>query len=348
MKTNKVMVRLCGICLLVILGVSQPWSNASVLAAETYQLKFTGQWTEDNSQSYPIKRWAKAVEERTGGRVKVTLYFNETLGKADASLDMLRSGAADVAGIATAYFAGVFPITDAGLLPNVVPNQATGMEILYATENQGLMAKELTANGLKVLWWQSTDPAYIFLRKKKVNKLEDLRGMKIRTVAGIPVKTMSALGATGVALPGSEVYMALDRGTIDALCTSPSAIPMRKYQEVTKYCLWYPIYGGQNLYAMTQKKWDSFPPDIQAIISELNARAKYDFLSELIREKAGTPESVKKMGLEVYSLSQAEEARWNKAIEPIYSQWLADMKSKGYPGQEALDLARAIAGMYRM
>jgi TRAP-type C4-dicarboxylate transport system substrate-binding protein len=348
MKTNKVMVRLCGICLLVTLVVSQLWVTAPVLAAETYQLKFTGQWSEDNQQSYPIRRWAKALEERTGGRVKVTLYFNETLGKADTALDMIKSGAADIAGIATAYFPKVFPITDVGLLPNIVPNQAIGLEILYATEYQGLMAKELADNGVKVLWWQTTDPAYIFFRKSKVTRLEDLKGLKIRTVAGPPVKTMQALGAVGVALPGSEVYMALDRGTIDALCTSPSAIPMRKYQEVTKYCLWYPTYGGQNMYAMTQKKWNSFPPDIQAIMSELNFRIKYDFLNELWRTNSGTPESVTKLGLEVYSLSPAEEGRWDAAIQPIYNEWLSEMKSKGFPGREALDLAKAIARLYKM
>ena len=345
MKREKVMLERVSVCVLLIL-VSMLYLASSAPAQKTFHLKYSGQWTQDNLVSYPANQWFKEVEKRTGGRVKVTPYHAESLGKAETTLDMLSNGVCDMAGIAHGYFPSVFRVTDFVGLPFLMPNQAIGTEQAYVLENSGLLAKDL--KGLKVLWWEAVDPAYLIFRNKKVTSLEELKGMKIRTVPGVPIKTLEALGATPVGLPGGETYMALERGVVEGLTTSPSAISMRKYQEVTKYCLWFPLYGGLIPFAMTQDKWNSFPPEIQAIMTELNIKAKYDFLYEMQRIGAGTPQSVEKLGLQVIRLSPQEEARWVSVVQGVYDQWIKDLEAKGLPGREAVDLAKRIAKLYMM
>lgn len=75
-------------------------------------------------------KWAKLVEEKTGGRVEITVYTGETLGKARDAYDMRTSGLADLAWRFVGLFPGRFPLAEViGLPPTSIKSAAAGSKV---------------------------------------------------------------------------------------------------------------------------------------------------------------------------------------------------------------------------
>lgn len=154
-----------------------------------------------------------------------------------------------------------------------------------------------------------------------------------------------ALGATGVAMPTTECFMALERGTLDGINTAVDSAASLKFNEVTKYWIWEPICTGGLVIAMNLKVWNSLPPDIQAIMEQLNAEAKYRFM-ELMPTPAEDRASLKRLGWEVYELSPEEKARWHKAAQQVVDKWVADREAKGLPIRQVMEVVKRVSELY--
>ena len=334
------------VSILILIGWMRTPQTEAATTSPIYQLRYASHYIPEEIQNHAPRVWFEAVEKETGGRVKITPYYMETLGKSTEMLDMLKRGVSDITLLAYVNYPGAFPLTDAISLPWLVPNQAVGTEAGYALQHKGLLDKEL--QGLKVLFWQATEPTGLIFRKTKVTKLQDLKGMKLRSFTGAAQQALQALGATPIAIPGAEMFTALERGTVDGALTQPGSFIARKFHEVTKYYLWVPLSSGLHMMVMTQSKWDSFPQDIKNVMEKLNAQAKYWFYDEVQRRNYGTPSSVKATGIEVYSLSPDEQERWEKATESVTNEWVSKMEAKGLPAKEAVKTLREIAELYKM
>ncbi len=93
---------------------------------------------------------------------------------------------------------------------------------------------------------------------------------------------------------------------------------------------------------MSQDKWNSLPPDIQAIMEELSGKAKYQFLEEADRRDSEMPIQIKATKVDSYSLSGSEVSRWQKATQGVVDEWASEMEAKGLPGREAVKVAKQV------
>jgi TRAP-type C4-dicarboxylate transport system substrate-binding protein len=177
--------------------------------------------------------------------------------------------------------------------------------------------------------------------KKPVEKLEDLKGLKIRST-GSSAKIVAALGATPVAMPQNEAYDALQKGVVEGLVSPIETLKGWKYAEVVKYTTRNvgSSYSVGFFVAMNRAKWDALPKEAQAAIEAVNVewidragKAWDDF------DKAGTEFALSK-GVKIIELSQAEDARWAELVKPVLDDYVTAAKAKGVPGDEALKFAR--------
>jgi TRAP-type C4-dicarboxylate transport system substrate-binding protein len=326
------------IFLLLGLILASAYAQPKPATEKTFHLKYAGFMPKGQVMEVTPEWWGKEVEERTGGRVKVDLYFGQTLGKVFDFPKMVRGGVCDMA---TFTCVGAeFPMLDIFDAPGVVTNRAKAVDAFWAVYCKGLL-QEL--NDYKVLWFQPSDPMYVILRKKKVDTIEDFKGMKIRSRPGFTTAFIGALEATGMAMPAPDVFMALDRGIIDGLITSAEYAKSAKLNEVTKYWIWEPSCtgGGALVVAMNRNVWNSLPPDIQAIMEDLNAKARYKFM-ELFDTPPENRLTLKKLGWEVYELSSGEQTRWLKVAQQVVDKWSAEMVTKGLPAHQVLDTIKRI------
>ncbi len=121
--------------------------------------------------------WAKMIEEKSGGRLKVTIYPGSTLGKPADHYDMVVNGIADMGFATPGYTPGRFPLISVTELPLLFKSSKGGSLAV-----QSLVDKYFRAEfkDVKLLWIWVHGPGQFHLAKKQVKVVEDLAGLKIR------------------------------------------------------------------------------------------------------------------------------------------------------------------------
>jgi TRAP-type C4-dicarboxylate transport system substrate-binding protein len=283
--------------------------------------------------SLPMQEWCKEVEKRTNGRVKMNYYPGGTLAQGPWLYDAAMTGIADVAHCMLSYTRGTFPVSEVIDLP------LGGKSGFIATKMMNDYYKNIKPkefDQVKILWMNGQGPTIIHTQKPVI-KLEDLKGMKIRTT-GLGEKIITALGGAAVSMPMAETYDALQKGVVEGVLCPIEALFNWRLGEVVKYST--ESYGSStsncNAILMSRKKWNTLPADIQQIIEKINDEwVDYNgkFWDQMDQE--GREYTVKR-GNKVISLSKEESGRWAERVKPLLNEYVNSMKAKGLPGAEAL------------
>ena len=292
-----------------------------------------------------IAPWAKQVEKATGGKVKIQIFYSQTLTKGKDAWGATKSGIADISWCFHGYWPGMTPLADVVSLPALPFNSAEkGSEVLWKLyEKYPAIQKEFSAN--KVLLLFTSNPYILITTKKQVKTVEDIKGMKIRMSGGPPTEMMKALGGTPMMVPMPDNYMAMQKGVTDGMGAPWEAIHGFRLYEVANYYTETPFPAVYFSIAMNKRKWDSLDKDIQDAIMSVSGLegSKFWGRNHFDTAKEGVMEKVKSMGksIDIYSLSDAERQRWlDKAGKPVWDQWVKRMEAKGHANaQEILDTA---------
>jgi TRAP-type transport system periplasmic protein len=277
--------------------------------------------------------WAKQVEKRTNGAVKVTVFPGGTLTPATQCYDGVVKGISDIGMAVLSYTPGRFPLMEVIDMPLGYKGGAQATRLINAFYKK-FLPKEL--NDTKVMFLMAHGPG-IVNTKKPVNKLEDLKGMKIRCT-GTSSKVVTHLGATPVAMPQTEAYDALQKGVVDGVMSPIETAKGWKFAEVVKYHTmnYGSAYSLGFFVVMNKSKWDALPKDVQATIEKLNQEWIEKSAQAWDQSDKDGLEYTKSKGNQVIYLSKPEEERWAKLVRPILDEYVGAMKNRGLPGEEAL------------
>ncbi len=277
--------------------------------------------------------WAKEIEKRTGGKVQITMFYGGTLTPADKCYDGVVKGISDIGMSVLAYTRGKFPLTEVSDLPLGIKTGLVATKVINEYFNK-FKPKEF--DEVKVMYLHGHGPG-ILHTKKPVNKLEDLKGLKIRCT-GMAAKIVGALGATPVAMPMGETYDALSRGVVDGSMAPQEALQGWKWGEVVKYTIenFGSSYSTGFFVVMNKDKWKALPPDVQKTIEKVNEEyiEKQGKAWDEI-DKAGRDYTIAR-GNKIITLSPEEDQRWEKMVRPLLNEYKKNMKDKGLPGEEVL------------
>jgi len=277
--------------------------------------------------------WGKEVEKRTNGRVKVTVFPGGTLTPAAQCYDGVVKGLSDIGLSVLGYTRGRFPLTEVIDLPLGYRNalEATKLINIYYKK---FKPKEF--DDVKVMYLHAHGPG-ILHTKKPVEKLEDLKGVKI-SCHGLSAKVVSALGGVPVAMPMPERYDAIQKGVAEGGVFPEESLKGWKLAEVVNYTTqnFGSAYTTGFFVVMNKDKWASLPPDIQKIIEGINEEwivktgEGWDEIDKIGYEVAAAK------GIKTIALSKEEDARWHQKVEPILADYVKTMTEKKLPGGEAL------------
>lgn len=289
-----------------------------------------------------VQGWAKAVNEATNGKVKITSYPNETLGKAADIYGNVVGGVADIGLSCFSYNIGRFPEMEAFEQPGIVyKNSKVASKVAW----EGI--KELNpecVQDTKLLMVIATGPGDLFT-KTPVRKLEDLKGMQIRGTA-LGAETLSMLGVKPVGLPQSEAYEALSKGIVSGNLAPIEVLKAWKHAEVTKYLTRTPfLYNNLFYVTMNLDKWNSLPADIQKTITDVSEKFHEEVGIGLWdrQNEAALDWAVNEEKMEVFELSEDEAAKWIQAVEPMIENYI---KKNGDSARKAIDVAKRLSEKY--
>lgn len=292
-----------------------------------------------------VQPWAKAIEEATGGQVKITSYPGQTLLKADATYDGVVNGIADIGLSCFAYTRGRFPVLEVFELPGIIyENSKVASKVAWEGIKQ-LNPEEIRDTKLMMVF--TTGPGDLFT-KEPVRNLEDLKGLTVRAT-GLSAKTLAALGAAPVAMPQSEAYEALSKGVVRGNLGPVEILKGWKNAEVTDYVTQTPfLYNTLFFVTMNQDTWNSLPSDVQQAIEKVNGEYFEKVAMGLWdkQNEAALQWAVDETGIEVITLPEEEANRWVALVKPIQEEFVANMNDKGLDGRTILDTVKQLADKY--
>jgi TRAP-type C4-dicarboxylate transport system substrate-binding protein len=313
--------------------------NPSGSSAKDITMKYATFFPPTHSQSQLAEAWCKAVEEKTEGRVKFEFYPGGSLLNGKQIYDGVVDDIADVGFSVLAYTAGRFPVTAALDLPLGYPSGVVATKVANDVYNT---LKPTEFDDVHLLYLHAHGPGFINTRDKEAKKLEDLKGLRIRST-GMSAGMVKSLGGTPVAQSMGDAYESLQKGVVDG-----SAHPMEanlgwKLGEVIKYTTraYSVAYTTTFFVAINKDKWASLDPKDQEIITAINKEW-------LVKHGEAWDESDKvamddflKKGNTAIDLSDEESARWAVAVAPFIDEYAADISKKGIDGKNVIETIKA-------
>jgi tripartite ATP-independent transporter DctP family solute receptor len=314
------------------LAVAAALSTGSAHAVEVIKLSFELPVTHNFNKA--AQTMADNVARRTNGEVKIELYPAGQLAKDSTFIKTINSGGIDAGLSPTLYWTGVMPIAGILDVPYVITTHAQAQRVLAGPVGARLL-KELERFDLVGLGYFNYGFGIYGNNKRELKKPDDFKGLKMRTNHDIGAKLLQAFGASPVFLSGSEVFLALERGTVDGAHTGMSSIIERKMFGAMKYVT-VDNHNAIPYFVVVRKAvFDRLSPANQKILAEAvrEAAASVSRLQE--QDDAEGVKVLRANGVAVVELTPAEVKTWQAAAAPVREFWLS---KAGADGAELLKL----------
>lgn len=302
-------------------------TGAAAQAPKTYSLKFNHVLGPKEPYHDGFTKWAKRVEERTKGGLKMEVFHSAQLGKEEDIIEQIRQGA------------NLGQNTDSARLGNYVPAIAV-MNGPYFVETLEEVAKlrkapsvvkwqdELASkHGLKVVCFNWVQGYRHFFSNKPVKKPEDLKGQRVRTPpAPIWQESVRALGAAPVAMAFGDMYPALRQKAIDGVELVYNNIPGGRFYEVLKYANETRHIMLINFEVVSSKWFDTLPKDYQAALVEECDKAGEETSKDILRLEGEVRNQLKGRGMTI--VQDVDLPAFRKAGDKAYEVLkLTDVKN---------------------
>ena len=220
---------------LVVLFVLITGFSGMAGAKDVYELKVTYHHSPTHLIARSIKAAYSPLEAISGGRLKIKFFGAGALAKGREAYDAILSGAADMGHITPAYWPGRFPLLTVGDLPGMIPNALAGTLVFNELTNATPYIKKEFGE-VVVLGWFAATP-YRLISRDKITKVEQLKGLRLRSAGGYQTKTIETLGAVPVMMGSGEIYTSLSRGLLDGIPYPYASIPPHRFYESCKYSI---------------------------------------------------------------------------------------------------------------
>ena len=191
---------------------------------------------------------------------------------------------------------------------------------------------------VKVLGLWVHDLGDLWTRDKRVETMEDINGLTLRSPSPVQNAVIERLGGNPVGMPAPEIFDSLERGVIDGLMIAQSGLRSFSLFPVLKYGVACNCYVAAMWLTMNLDKWNSLSPAQQAAIDELSGRAFSMGAAEVYDAAyVSTEAAIQEAGIEKVVLSDDEMARWIDVTQPVIDEWIAARESEGVPAQAMWD-----------
>lgn len=319
--------------------------TATVLhAQDKIVLKYADQFplthTGSKLSAQPFK---ELIEERSEGRIEVQLYPAEQLAKAAGLLDAVRNRVTDIAMVGVVYVSDRMPLTSAVELPGLFTDSVAGSAAFTELAQNDLLESEYLRNGVRPLFTMVTPPYQaMFARTTEIGDIGELQGVKLRAAGATGELIASALGAVPVRVPASDLYLALERGTVDGAIYNPPSLFAYKIEEVLSSITTNASLGTVAFAAFVNEDvWQGLPEDARALISEVSTEIGENMAAEFKAQTDGAYQRLDELGIELIELSPELQEQFNERLQTVEAEWIRQMEGRNLPGQQILDTYRS-------
>jgi TRAP-type mannitol/chloroaromatic compound transport system substrate-binding protein len=302
--------------------------NAEAAAGQTWKVQST--WDAGTTGYRLFEAWCNDFKEKSGGELTIKPFPAKSVAADNNALfEAVKSGVLQGMNPWTLYWAGKIPATVFLSSYPMGPDQPAQWDTLFYGLGMLQMARDIYAKHGMYFVGTIQHDANIIHSKVPINSLADMKGKKIRLPGGMVSEVFQQFGVSTVALPGSDIFPALEKGTIDAAdFVGPAVNYDLGFHQVTKYILMGPpgtmsLYQPVDLMDLTVNMgaWKRLSKKMQAFVEE---QVKAYSLTQYVAIQKANVDAMAKFeaaGSTVSRLSTQDADQFRKAAIPIWFNW---------------------------
>ncbi len=305
---------------LVVLSFVLAGLGVPAIADDVYEFKYAHTQSENHPRSESMVFFEEQLEERSGGRIQVELYFSGTLGQEAEVLEMVRLG--NLQGCRGGLFERANPMYLMYTLPFMfanadqvvaVMNSDLGMEINQGALDNGFY---IPATGVAGGMRQPTNNI------RPITSVADLEGINLRTPPiDVTLRTFQELGANPQQVPYTEVYMALKTGVVDGQENPFSNCVDMKFYEVQKYLSVLNWQVHPDPFYVNPDWYNALPDDLKQIFDEVSRETMNHSNVIWLASEQGYFDILKDK-LEVNEIDAEAHAEFVEAVKPVWQYYV--------------------------
>jgi len=311
-------------------------------AAKDLTIRFAWYMPPNTATANQGNTVAKEIESLSHGKIHVETYPSGSLLKESNIAEGIANNTANMGIFAMHWWSKVEPSLEWDTIPFLVDDASALLKTLHGKLGEDVN-KTLNKHGVTIIGWGFYGYAMSYINAKHPIKLPaDLKGLRMRSEGKLSALFLKSQGATPVAVDSSEVYTAIQRGTLDGGVSGLSSIVSRKWFEVGKYItaihyvpLVYPIQANLQW-------WQGLTQEQRDIISKATSTAEQMAVADIEKEFNHDIDVARKNGNQIYQLTPAERQQWQGIATPqAEKNYVAEAGEKG---QQILNDVKAALG----
>ncbi|WHX26355.1 TRAP transporter substrate-binding protein [Virgibacillus halodenitrificans] len=307
---------------IIIAGDMKLSKSAGAIDSEVIVLRAAQSKSSNHPVSQGIDKFAELVKEKSNGKIIVETYHDGLLGDDREVIESAQRGSIAFASSSTPNMTSFTNYFTAWDLPYIFENKE---EVYTAIDGKpgDIIRKEMEKSGFKVVFFPDYGFRQIVNNEKPIEKPEDLKGMKIRTTnSKIEQADFEVFGASPTPVAWSEVFTALQQGTVEGEGNSYSLLWDTKHQEVLSYATEVNYNYSSDMVVMNKSMFDGMTEDQQSTIMAAGQEAM-----EWQRNRANEREAEAKQqfidyGIEIYEPAPEEMKEWKQAVKPVWDEFV--------------------------
>lgn len=304
-------------CTAVVAAVLTTLPFASASAQETLKLSLA--IAQNSHYGVAADTFAREIEKRTNGRYKIQNFYSGALGAEREAIEGVQLGTIDLT------------ITSSGPIPNFVPETAI-LDIPFLFKDyaharatldgpigQDLL-KKFPAKNIQALAWGENGFRHMTNNKRPVNSPDDLKGLKMRTMENpVHMQAYKAFGIIPTPMAFTEVFTALQQGTVDGQENPLSVISAAKFDQVQKYMTLTGHVYSPALLLMNKAKWDKLSPADKAAFAEATKEAVKANRARIDEDERKAVADLQSKGMVV--VTNVDKSKFQNTLTPTFAEF---------------------------
>lgn len=309
----------------VVLLITMVLTGVYFLQKEEQVPEYVFTYAENQASDYPTtlggQYFAKLVEERTDGRIRILVQHSGERGTETEVLDQLKYGGVDFARLSLSVLTEYINELSVLQLPYLYRDSDHMWKVLDGEIGNSFLSV-ISRSELIGLSWYDAGARNFYATEKPITCLEDIDGMTIRVQeSNMMADVIACLGGTALKEDYAQVYSLLERGKVQGAENNWPSYESTAHYEVAKYYTVDEHTRVPEIQVCSRHIWEKLTKEEQKIILEC-ARESAIYQRELWKEReTKAKETAIAAGTEVIELSDEEKEKFREAVMPVYEKY---------------------------
>ena len=264
------------------------------------------------------------IDEYTAGTVQVQNFPGGQLANAPGTLNAVKTGIANMGLVGVGYVGDQMPLATIAELPGAFSDLEKGHAAYWQLVQDKLVETEFLPNKVRPIMMNLLPQTQLVLAKNlEINSLADLAGLKIRVPHSTAGDAISALGMVPVEMKVTDLYLALERGTVDGAVNLTASVPSYKLNEVTEAVTTNLSMGSIGFFVViAESDWQKLTPEQQEQVARAGAEMGTGSAATFVKVNAGAEGKLNEAGMTMITVPEAVVTEIDAALASLGNKWV--------------------------